>query len=342
MRQNGLLIVVMFGAVAVQAAGQDRVAVDPTDPVRVTVYWENDGGPVGSFNNTDRHYTNGLALGVTHQPAWAKDVAKVIPFDTEFGADEYGMGYITGQLMFTPADLKQTQPITDDRPYAGYLYAGAYFQRANDHTLDHFELDVGMTGPSTHADDLQRQTHDLVGGVEPRGWDNQLHDEVTFNFTLRKTWKLPLIEPGADGFTVELLPELVGRVGTVWRDFEFGGTLRFGINLPDDFGPPRIARPADAVGDGPRGWSLYGFGRAAGRAAEHNLFIEGNNFRESLGVQAEPFVGEFTVGAALGCHWTRWSVDVTYSYTMRTDEFEDQADSDAFASLVLSATYWFD
>ncbi len=336
----------LLGLAACPALGQPAAGTARSDPFRVTAYWENDGGPIASYNNTDRHYTNGLALGVTHQPDWAADLAEFIPFHNAFGDANYGMGYIAGQLMITPSDLKRRDLIRDDRPYAGYLYGGAYFQRANDRTLDHLQLDLGMIGESAQADDLQRAIHATYGGVDPEGWDNQLHDEFTAQFTVRKVWKFDLIGAlggrGDGAFGVEVLPEAVGRLGTVWREVEGGATLRLGFSLPDDFGPGRIMRPADAVGYAAAGWSVYAYGRAAGRLIQHDTLLQGNNYRDSHGVDIQPFVGEFTSGVAVAYHRGRWAADVNYSYTIRTEEFDGQDEHDAFSALNVGVTYWFD
>jgi len=321
---------------------------DATHPVRISGYWDNDGGPIAAFNNTDRHYTNGVGFGATHQPGWADRLARFMPFHDAFDPNETGMGYILAQLMFTPSDLKQSQVILDDRPYAGYLYGGAYFQRANDDALEHFQLDLGAIGESSQADDVQRGIHKLISGVTPEGWDNQLHDEFTVQFTYRRTWKLDAIEwlaPGVDrpphGFGVEILPELGARLGTVWRDFEVGSTLRFGFNLPGNFGPARLLRPADAVAVAPDDFSIYAFGRAAARFVQHNTLLEGNNFRDSHHVDPVPVVGELTAGAALSYNKNPWTAELAYSYTIRTDEFQSQRQTHAFASLHLALTCWF-
>src|SRR5690606_5319533 len=127
--------------------------------------------------DTDRHYTSGFALGFAHQPQWAEELAPYMPFAEQFGPARTAAGYIVGQFIHTPEGINQQTVIADDLPYSGYIFAGVYWQRSNEATLDHFQLALGMVGPSSQAEEVQRVVHDMVGIRKLRGWDNQLHDE---------------------------------------------------------------------------------------------------------------------------------------------------------------------
>jgi hypothetical protein len=87
-----------------------------------------------------------------------------------------------------------------------------------------------------------------------------------------------------------------------------GGTLRFGLNLPSDFGV-QLARPG-SVGGSPtddldprvaldRNFSLFGFGTADGRAVARDIFLDGNTFRTSRSVTKRPFVADLGAGIGL-------------------------------------------
>jgi len=301
----------------------------------LSFYWENDGSAPKKNNNHDRHYTNGLAVSFTHAPDWANDVADILPFATEFGQSFNSVGYTFGQSFFTPQDLTATALITGDRPYAGYFYLGGFIQRSNENTLDHFQVDLGLTGPSALGEDAQDWAHKFSGTPKANGWDNQLPDEATIQTYIRKKWRVPLKQDGAVAW--QLIPQIGAAVGTVYRHIEGYAALRVGVNLPDDFGPSRLA---DLAGlprtPQQKDWSLYGYARAGGRAVEHNLFIDGSDFHTSHGVDHEPLVGEVQVGAVVQARIKQCMVGLGYSQTFMTDQFKNQDGSDSYGAIVFS------
>jgi lipid A 3-O-deacylase len=85
----------------------------------LSLLFEND-----IFYNTDRDYTNGVAIAWTTAPAdtpeFAIDLARSVPFFGQTG--EVRTTYSIGQNIYTPSNLKLTDPDPTDRPYAGFLY----------------------------------------------------------------------------------------------------------------------------------------------------------------------------------------------------------------------------
>src|SRR5690606_11388692 len=78
----------------------------------------------------------------------------------------------------------------------------------------------------------------------------------------------------------------VGNMNTSARVDLIG---RLGWNLPDDFGPSRLLDLRDATArrgqhDELGDWSVYLYGRLAGRAVARDIFLDGNTFAESHSV----------------------------------------------------------
>jgi len=148
----------------------------------VSVVQEND-----LVVKTDRHYTQGLRLNFLAEEAPATGdagvgrLARVLPSGTvEFEGVRWGLG--VGQLIFTPRDLAARRLQSDDRPYAGYLFAAFVLQRRGHSerfagVLDHVELDLGVIGPESLAEEAQSTVHRLRGFPLARGWHNQLETE---------------------------------------------------------------------------------------------------------------------------------------------------------------------
>ncbi len=332
-------------AQAPQTSDNDQLdtLVSPAAPNRYTftVYWENDGAILKRNNASDRHYTNGNAITLAHQPDWARGFADVASLGENF--DRTAAGYIIGQLIFTPESTAVSSLLSKDRPYAGYLFGGVYLQRANDHTFDHAQLDIGVVGPSSQADHFQNDIHDWLDLDEPKGWNNQIGDEVTAQLLLRRKWRIDLapVELADTHLSQQLIPQAELAVGSVYRHVSAGATWRIGHNLPDDFGPGRLADVSSATGAPTPGRGAYLFGRVSGRAVEHNLFLEGNSFKDSHGVDADPFVGEIQAGVAAFCHYNGWVIEANYSQTFITRQFQGQDGPDSFGAVMFSASRGF-
>ncbi len=319
-------------------------------PYTLWSMWENDGGPPRFYASSDRYYTNGAALALTAQPDWAKYLADAMPFNEAFENDSRaGVGFVMGQLMFTPDRLTRTAVIRDERPYAGYLYGGMYWQRATGTsaadaaTLDHFEVNVGLIGPSSLAEDVQNSIHRFVNTTDPRGWDNQLKDEPTVQFYLRKKWRTApaSLELFGSELQHQIIPQVGLAAGTVYRHMHGDLTMRLGVNLPDDFGPPRVADLPTAFTAPANGFSLYGYSRFGMRLVEHNTLIEGNNWRSSHGRDAEVWVGDLQLGVMGQYTGENWALRLGWAHTWQTHEAEGQATHNYYGLITASATVWF-
>lgn len=322
----------------------------------IRIYWENDGAVHDPFDSYDRHYTNGFALVWESQPEWADSLAPYMPFADLFkqqhGEPQTGAGVIASQLIYTPAKLGETGPISSDQPYAGYLYSGLFWDRQGKYNgrddiavLDHFEFNVGVVGDLAFGEDVQTWFHDSVIGENPKGWDNQLANEVTGQFFYRRKWRIDLATvdiPLLGQLDAQAIPQAGFALGTVYRYAETAATFRIGHQLPNDFGPGRINDLQSASGDilHHDGWSWYAYARIGGRLVEHNLFLDGSNYTNaSQSVQKEPFVGEVQAGITISY---RPNIDnqfeLSWGVTFLTDTFDALGDrgTESYGTVVIS------
>lgn len=287
------------------------------------------------INGIDRHYTNGLYLSWTGAPETRNgDFTHFLQgVMLPGGANaQWREGYYFGQSMFTPEDIYARNPPASDRPYAGWLYGGARLYRDNGSSLDRIEATLGIVGPMSLAGDLQEAWHSLgiPGTLHPNGWHHQLHNEPGLILTQQRIWRMNF----ADGpLEMELLPQANISLGNIYDYAGAGGMLRIGQNLSADWGPPRIA-PALQGSDfqSPSDLAWYVFAGFEGRAIAHNIFLNGNSFEASRSVTREPFVGDFSAGAALLLPGAR----VMGSFTHRTAEFRGQRGDDQFVSISMA------
>ncbi len=291
------------------------------------------------FTNLDRHYTNGIGLawadGGDAAPAWATRAANLVPFFQDEGITRavYGLG----QNLYTPDNIRRGVPDADDRPYAGWLYGSIGLLRQTPERLDQLQLSLGVVGPAAMGEPTQKFVHKLIGSPDPRGWSTGLDNEPAVLLVYQRSWRPERPKP-IGTFEIDLTPNLGGALGNVFTYAEAGATLRFGPDLPDDYGPPRLqpGLPGSAFFGAPtRGFSWYAFAGVEGRAVLRNLFLDGNTFSDSRRVDKNLFVGDLQIGLAL----TFGSFRLAAVNVLRTDEFDGQKDADAFGGLSLSLLY---
>jgi hypothetical protein len=296
--------------------------------------------------NTDRHYTHGTRLAwvsdkASDGPQWAKDALEWLYPLADLRAGRVGL--VLGQNIFTPEDTDASGLVRDDRPYAGWLYAGISVhaetaRRRNGISIDRLdsvELDVGIVGPGSFAEDIQDGYHDLIGVARSNGWDHQLDNEPGVALIFERKWRPAPWRTGA--LEVDLIPSAGGSLGNVTTQLNLGAMVRLGQSLDVDYGPPHV-RPslsglaAVAPGDG---LAWYLFAGVEGRAVARNIFLDGNSFADSHDVDKKPLVGDFQVGVALVWRGVR----LAFTHVFRTKEFDGQRRADRYGALSLSARF---
>ncbi|RMF08220.1 MAG: lipid A deacylase LpxR family protein [Alphaproteobacteria bacterium] len=353
MRRLRLCTILSYSVALCTACAPLAQAADTDSPV-LSFQVENDM----FATDTDRHYTNGLRLsyltkarscdpGATCLSGLLRRITNVIPAFRE--GDEHRIAYSLGQNMFTPTDIEREDLIPDDRPYAGWLYLGLGFVSKSvleqspdrDFTrLDRLELNLGVVGPLSGAEALQKAWHDLFGFRDPRGWDNQIKNEPGLVLNYERQWLFKRKKFFFNYLDLEFAPELGAALGNIFTFAAAGGRIRIGSNLPADYGPPRIrpSLPGSAffvAGDRVSG---YLFGAIEGRAMLRNIFLDGNSFRDSHSVDKKHLVGDIQVGAAIVIPRSRLlpPFRLSYTYIWRSKEFDGQDFGDRFGSISLS------
>ncbi len=332
-----------LGLVAVPALAQDEADSTLSSDsakfrfVGFQLLHDNDGWITDPLDNDDQHYTAGSRIDIFLQGGPVDRVGRWLPWSGNFDNPEYAGGIGISQTIFTPRDIELEEPPRSERPYAGILLFHAYVQRFDDRTMDHIELDAGVLGPSSLAEETQQSLHTA------RGWDKQLHDEFVFDATVRKTWKFGLFgtetgRTGVDGWGIELLPQAGGTLGTAYRNAHAQLLFRAGYNIPGDFGPRRVFDIGSAAPDPEGRWGWYAYARGHGRAVQHNITLDGNTYRDSRSVDKENFIGEFEFGfvGTLGEH-----LMLGWGWTAVSDEYENDNSLDSYATVSVTAHFEF-
>lgn len=292
--------------------------------------FEND-----AFADTDYHYTSGILLNYVTSTAGTpnrlRQFARSLPeVDSD---DKIYTGFHLGQQIFTPQNIRTSELLHDQRPYAGYLYGGISLLAANSHELNAWKLSVGVVGPGAYAQQSQTSIHNRVGANVAEGWDNQLGSETIMQFDYYKSWRRLWNHPGGR-YEADLMPYAGFALGNAAVHGDAGFTLRIGHGMSNDFGPPRMrpSLPGSAFLEPSGRWGWYFFLGAGGRYVAHNIFLDGNTQKESHSVEKYNWVGDMQAGWVLNTDGYR----LTWTFVNRSREYQGQKVGDNFGSLTLS------
>ncbi len=129
------------------------------------------------FYGQDRYYTNGLMLYFRRATDQNKLGEKLEKFIYEVTA---------GQKMFNAKGGNVGEIERQDRPFAGYLYAGgsaSFFYKKE--SLLKASLELGTVGPHALGEDAQKLLHEIVGFYAINGWQHQIKNELTANLSVQ-------------------------------------------------------------------------------------------------------------------------------------------------------------
>ena len=325
------------GLAAVLGAGEAAAQDDgETSAGGVSITAENDLFVPG--DNTDRYYTQGMKatwlIGDQHQGLLRAVVDPIIPSNWTVRAT---LG--VGQHMYTPEDKSLTVPDPDDRPYAGWLYVSTSTAAYDDDQILGAELQIGIVGPDAHAGPLQNWWHTVIGAPSVNGWASQLNNELGVNLHLE--YRHRLSTPDLEGWGADAIGVVTAAAGNVEVSAGAWVVTRIGLNLGDDFGPPRL-RPGAAsteffVG---RRWAVYAFAGVYGRVIGRDIFLDGNTFEDSAFVERETWVPEYTWGFAvrtptwrISDGWRLPPMRIGYPYVERENEFVGQLAPSRFGAI---------
>jgi len=318
-----------------------------TDAWRTTILEENDS----LYFNSDKHYTQGLRLSAL-SPALAEpwvngiyDFIGTVPTVFAPGGTRR-VAFMAGQSIFTPKNLDIRPPDARDRPYAGWLYGGiSLLQESGGNQLENLEIELGVVGPGALGKQTQNDFHQFIGIHQAQGWSSQIQHEVGGVLSYERAWRIPLpflswLDNGSEN-GVDVVPQLGGSGGNVFTYGEAGGMLRIGRHLEADYGPVRI-RPALSGTDyfNPAAlddeWGFYVFAGVQGRVVARNIFLDGNDFRQSNNVTHKTLVADLQTGASIF-----WSSHFRADFTVmrRTREFIAQAHPDVVGTAAVAFTW---
>lgn len=332
-------------------SGPPSPALATDAPWTASLYFEND-----LFGETDQNYTNGIRMSWISPdttsfendpdfPDWLRTFNHRLRYFHDDGDDlEHNLVLSLGQLMYTPSDTETRAPVPDQRPYAGYLYAGIAYHTRDEKALDVVELNLGIVGPSAQGEAAQDAIHDLRGFEKYNGWDNQLKDEPALLLVYEHKQRL-FRRPLRGNLAHDFIAHAGLALGNVATYANVGGEYRVGWDLPDDFGTSAVRPGGDNSAPGKNGprrrhrarpiYGLHVFVSVDARVVARDIFLDGNTYKSSLDVDKEHEVADISAGISFLSG--RWKV--SYASVIRTREFKQQPHHHKYGSLSLSYSF---
>ena len=301
---------------------------------------ENDA--VSTLRGTsDQYYTSGLRLGYTSgENQLPETMANIGRFVWGDGVQRVSIDI--NQSIFTPRNTQLNPPDPHDEPYAAQLAFNlalitdqpVFAQSGNRSTLG---ATFGVVGKAAGGHVVQNGFHSIIGDTPNRGWSSQLNDEPSIQINAGRTYRFALLT--AAGLEIDALPSVFGNAGITYDYAQLGFALRLGQGLASDYGTPRILpglSGTDAY-KAVRPFSWYFELGADGRAVAHDVFLDGNTFRNnSPHVSKKWDVGELVAGVGVLYRGVR----ITYTQTWQTNTFNGQKGGlFNFGSLALSTKF---
>lgn len=318
----------------------------PSELQTIQIFFEND-----LFGDTDKYYTNAIQMtwlsndlkqykDDVRLPEWSIPVIQAIPFSGD-AESVHNVGILLGQQIYTPSDIQTTTLLENDRPYAGFLYGGLALHSKTDTTLDTLEIVMGVVGPAAKAELAQNTVHEIRDIPTAKGWDNQLENEPAVRFSWQRKWRLhdrQLLE----FLDYDLISHAGITLGNVRTSASAGGEIRFGYHIPRDFGSDVIRAgagvSAPVIGTSKSGKKPFGthiFVSSQVEAVAHDIFLDGNTWKDSPSVDKKLMVADLSVGLAFSFNYFK----LTYRHLFRTKQFDNQKQNHTIGSLTLTLSF---
>jgi len=155
------------------------------------------------------------------------------------------MSFSLANQIYTPKDLNETVLIPDDRPYSGWTYAEVGVHKSSNTHLRSLYIQVGLIGPYSKSEQIQKTIHEITDSSPPMGWSNQLNNELGINLRYIHKWRF---QPDTFyGIGTSFIPFVEGDLGNVAIQASAGMHMRIGWNIPQDFGVTSLDTGGEVV-----------------------------------------------------------------------------------------------
>lgn len=283
--------------------------------------------------STDRYFSNGITLEYQFPEEFVRGhrVQSWFPTlpDKEWRKSKLFMA--VGVRMYTPVDVSITTVDSTDRPYAGWAYIGlgsvsSKFSKSERLTTLY---SVGVIGPAAAQKWGQRAWHRLINENDPKGWDNQIANDIALN--VHYLYEKRIFYPTERLETIGLMEV---NAGTVTNFIGVGGQTRLGIfndffynssglKMKNKVYSEKRLKKTPFPQNLNRKFQIYFTARTSFRFALDNSTLEGGifSYKRSRYVLTSDQITRFYLNSKFGLTMVLNKFSISYSQLYRTKEF---------------------
>ena len=275
-----------------------------------------DNDEFAGLNKRDRWYTSGMRLShlSQHNPdhianGWAWRWRQFCPATSNAAAIGGTSHLSVGQNIYTQDQRLRTEPVSNDRPIAAYLYGTVGNRMQSNRGETGVAIEIGVTGPAALGEPIQNGLHDLIGVSRVPAWSYQLRPRLGLN--------VGYLCLGRSTFgNMTLLSQYEGWIGSTVAQVGLAAALAIGPGRSAAVIPGR-ARLSIPGGASPGDWYLVAGIRGLLTGYDH--LIDGATFRYDNQVSSRPLTGEYFIGfgTTVFRDWT-----IGYIFSGRSHEFD--------------------
>ena len=262
-------------------------AIDNTESFRnissdhyFRINYEND-----FFSGTDREYTQGIYLEKV-KPSFQNFFLSRLLWHPRNSAVKYGIAI--EQDVYTPNYIDRPDIQYGDHPFAGALFLKTFQTATNSVRRERIStaLSTGLIGPWAGGEGMQRTIHHWINYTQPRGWPNQISNDMVLNYQLNYEKEFLSVR---DRVSLSSYNSL--RLGTLGTKATTGLTLMagnfyspFGTSSPSPAGVPGTSGslPANSPRNPrPKKFQWYIYDQPLVNAVGYDAILQGGIFNHS-------------------------------------------------------------
>ncbi|MBK0369838.1 lipid A deacylase LpxR family protein [Flavobacterium agrisoli] len=254
-------------------------------------------------SKNDMYYTNGLTL-------FYRYVGKN-SVENEFKTTNQ---FYIGQNVYTPRYVNAEAVDDNDRPFAGYLFAGYEkgFFKADSHAIK-VGFAVGTIGPNSYAQGFQENFHKIFNYKNIYGWENQIRNALAFQINGLYFKKL---SQNKIQNTFDLNWQSTADFGTIFTGMSTGLVARIGFKK-------RLPLLNSSLLGASVGTSKYNYNEFYFYAAPsiryqvYDATIQGSLFSDTSPVTFPIEYFRFNAKAGLAYRRHNWNLSYAFVYTTK-------------------------
>lgn len=238
------------------------IAAQNTPDNAVNISYAND-----FFTGTDRYFTQGIRLELIAK-SFRKTPVRLLGAALRKNSSAAYYSVALQQDGFTPTSIQRDTLLNHDRPFCGSLFItnSEYILFEKRKLMLHSQLSLGAIGPLALGFEEQTAIHKAINNVLPRGWKNEIQNDLILNYQLA-VQKALLVKKLLD---MSVLSEM--RLGTMFTDASAGINIRTGIK----------SKWGNIIWQkNERKWQLFAFVSARIKAVAYNATLQGGLLNRS-------------------------------------------------------------